>query len=163
MWKEGNSHVYFDICILNCFLNIYFTLLTAFAMLEQQSDASEIYISTKDKEIYVLQAKIDEFERVKISTEEENSKLRSELNDAFQKFSVVSQELQLTKRKYEDSQEEFKNERSRLDREHASEVSKYKYTIQELSVSVKEYQSKVWYGMVCHMLLISIRSNLQTI
>ncbi len=110
---------------------------------ERQYNAFHSDVTMKNKEILTLTSKVEELEGLQKCLQQDDCKLRSELMENKKELTTVSKELQETNLSYLNIQEDFQSERSKSDREHELEVIKYKSTIQELSCSLKEYQTKV--------------------
>lgn len=109
-------------------------------MLEQQSKDLLLSMSSKEKEICVLQDQISKLKESKCATDDEVLRLRSVLSEAKVNQEQLSQELQSTKLQHQHSQNES---RTRIEKEYASEIKSYKSTIKEQSLTLKEYQNKV--------------------
>ena len=129
--------------VISRFLNSYNHFFIVLDMLEHQHDASKTNISSKDADISVLKNRVAELEQKQTYLLQENVQLHSQLKDTQKNLNEVMEELKVSEQRLDKEQEERKIITVQCNREHELEVSKHKSTIQELSTSLKEYQSKV--------------------
>jgi len=119
--------------------------VTVLIMLERQSDTSKTRMLRNKEDISLLNIRIDELEQNKTYLLEENMQLQSQLKDTHNKLDGVREELRMTKQMFDKNQEEIEILNVKCSTDHELEIKKYKSTIQELSTSLREYQSKVCY------------------